>query len=114
MRMLRKLWRDEDGFVISSELVLVATLLVIGLIVGATILRNQVVQELADVGQAIGAISQGYWYTGTIKGDVAVTDGSTYDDKTDFCQGLDTSNEEPGNGLDVVNPRPVDTVVGED
>ena len=60
--LFRKLWKDEQGFIISAELVLVATLLVIGMIVGLTILRNQVVQELGDLAMAIGMLSQGYWY----------------------------------------------------
>lgn len=36
MKMLHRLWNDEDGFVISAELVLVATIVVIGLILGLT------------------------------------------------------------------------------
>ena len=59
MKLLRKLWKDEAGFIISAELVLVATMLVIGMIVGLTVLRNQVVQELGDLGAALGMISQG-------------------------------------------------------
>lgn len=97
--LLRKLYQDEAGFVISSELVLIATLLVIGLLLGMTSLRNQVVQELTDVGQAIGMVSQGYEYVGTAKVGVAQTDGSGWDDLTDFCQpgtGADVGSAEPG------------------
>ena len=86
MTLLRRLWNDEAGFVVSSELVLIATILVIGLIVGLTSLRNQVVQELTDTGQAIGAVSQGYTFYGTSKASVAQTDASSWDDKADFCQ----------------------------
>lgn len=89
--MLRKLWKDEAGFVISAELVLVATLLVIGLVVGLTELRNQVVEELADVAMAIGYVSQGYEVYGTLKTSVAQTDGFGYDDRRDFCQTIQTS-----------------------
>ena len=97
MNVLRKLWNDEAGFIISSELVLVATLLVIGMIVGLTSLRNQVVQELVDVGQAIGYISQGYEYFGVSKQSVANTDGSGWDDLRDFCQVTNqTAGNEPG------------------
>ena len=64
MRMLRSMWRDEAGFIISAELVLVATILVGGLIVGMVSLRDQVVQELVDVGQAIGSLSQSYAFSG--------------------------------------------------
>ena len=96
MKMLRRLWADEAGFVVSTELVLVATILVIGLIVGLTELRNQVVQELADTGAAIGMISQGYQYYGTEKPEVADTDGAGWDDRLDFCQTPeDISGQEP-------------------
>jgi Flp pilus assembly pilin Flp len=106
MKLLRRLWTDEAGFVVSSELVLIATLLVIGLVVGLSSLRNQVVQELTDTGQAIGMISQGYEYSGTRKDQVAQTDGSGWDDRTDFCQGAtgaDVPALEPG-GIQVHDP----------
>ena len=125
MRLLRRLWNDEAGFVVSAELVLVATLLVIGLVVGLTSLRNQVVQELTDTGAAIGMISQGYEYSGTRKVEVGQTDGSGWDDLLDFCQtatGADAAGTEPG-GIDVssgnagdgiISPVLDNTVAGED
>jgi hypothetical protein len=111
MHVLSKLWTDEAGFIVSAELVLVATLLVLGMIVGLTILRNQVVQELADLGQAIGMLSQGYWYPGVEKSEggtvFAVTDGSNYEDALDACQtgAEDTANLPPG-GMSVTSPSP--------
>ena len=87
MKVLHRLWNDEAGFVISAELVLVATILVIGLIVGMVSLRNQIVQELVDVGQAIGSLSQSFCFAGTGgKAGMAWTDGSCYIDVIDFCQ----------------------------
>lgn len=106
MKLLLKLWKEEAGFVISSELVLVATILVIGLIVGMTSLRNQVVQELADVGAAIGNISQGYQYFGVSKTSVGDTDGSGWDDMRDFCQTTPVSGSEPA-GISVRIPPAV-------
>ena len=106
MKLLRRLWNDEAGFIVSSELVLVATLLVIGMIVGLTSLRNQVVQELADTGAAIGMISQGYQYYGVEKPLVADTDGAGWDDLLDFCQtndGADQAGLEPA-GISVRTP----------
>lgn len=84
MGMLRRLWVDEAGFVISSELVLVATLLVIGMIVGLTELRNQVVQELVDVAVSIGRISQSFSYS-SVAGHTAATAGSAFQDTNDYC-----------------------------
>jgi Flp pilus assembly pilin Flp len=117
MKMFRKLWKDEAGFIVSAELVLVATMLVIGMIVGLTVVRNQVVQELGDLGAALGMISQGFEYTGVSKtsGTIvfAITDGSGWDDYIDECQnpaggdaGADVSAGEPS-GISVVTPLPV-------
>jgi hypothetical protein len=98
MKCLRKLWNDEAGFIVSTELVLVATIVVIGLIVGLAVLRNQVVQELVDTGMSIGSISQSWALSGTKKPGVAWTDGGGYTDIRDFCQPdtTQTPGKEPG------------------
>jgi hypothetical protein len=96
MKCFRKLWNDEAGFIVSAELVLVATIVVIGLVVGLTVLRNQVVQELVDVGQAIGSVSQSYAVSGTSKNGCAWTDGFGYRDLVDFCQSPQSVGHEPG------------------
>jgi Flp pilus assembly pilin Flp len=62
--MLRKLTRDESGAVLSTELVLISSLLVIGLIVGLTELRDSIANELNDVGEAVGALNQSYSVSG--------------------------------------------------
>ncbi len=90
MNMFRKLWLDEYGFILSSELVLIGTILVIGMITGLTSVRNAVVTELADVADAIGLIDQSYSY-GSIQGHHAFTDGSEFNDRPDFCD-----QNEPG------------------
>lgn len=96
MKLFDNMWRDEAGFIISAELVLVATILVIGTIVGLVSVRNQVVQELVDVGQAIGSLSQTYAFGGIHKPGMAMTDGSCYVDLVDFCQGTQDPGHEPG------------------
>ena len=65
--MLRQLLCDEAGFIVSAELVLIATILVIGLIVGLSEVQHAVVSELNDVGDAIGKLNQSYLYTGFSK-----------------------------------------------
>lgn len=62
--MLRNFWNDENGFLISAELVLLATITVIGLIVGMAEIQWAVVGELNDVGDAIGALNQSYMFSG--------------------------------------------------
>ena len=41
--MFRKLWNDEAGFVVSAELVLIATILVLGMIVGLSEVQHGLV-----------------------------------------------------------------------
>ena len=84
MRMLSRLWADDLGAVISAELVLVLTILVLGMIVGLTSLRDQVVQELADVGAAISQLNQSYSFS-AISGHHSSTAGSSFEDLTDSC-----------------------------
>lgn len=62
--LFARLWADEAGFIVSAELVLVATILVIGLIVGLSEVQHAVVAELNDVADAIGSANQSYYYSG--------------------------------------------------
>ena len=62
--MLKRLWADEGGAILSAELILIMTMLVIGLITGLHAVQKAVVSELADVAQAIGALNQSYAFTG--------------------------------------------------
>jgi len=97
MRMLRRIWKDESGFVVSTELVLIATILVIGMITGLVSVRDQVVQELEDVAVAIGNINQSYEYYG-LTGCAAATSGSDFTDELDWCErpgGLDPTGLAP-------------------
>jgi len=88
--MLNSLLRDESGFIVSAELILVATLLVIGLIVGLSEAHHAVVSELNDVADAIGEVNQSYSFSGFSKCDFnnrlhAVTYGSDFEDQRDDC-----------------------------
>ena len=54
--MLRKLWRDQFGAVVSAEIVVIVSVLVIALMVGWALLRNVVFVELSN---------QAEWIAGT-------------------------------------------------
>ena len=96
MKMFKQLLADEAGFVVSTELVLVATVLVIGMVTGLATLRDGVIQELVDLSNAIGNIEQSYVYNG-VTAHTSATNGSEYNDETDFCEtGADTVAAEPG------------------
>ena len=88
--MLTKLFNDETGFIVSAELVLIATILVIGLVVGLSEVQHAVVSELNDVADAIGELNQSYSFSGFHKRDFgcvihAVTFGSDFEDQRDAC-----------------------------
>lgn len=88
--MLRQLLNDEAGFIVSAELVLIATILVLGLIVGLSQVQYAVVTELGDVAKAIGSLNQSYYYSG-FHADKAgnqlksQTVGSVFKDDADAC-----------------------------
>ena len=90
--VLRGLWNDDRGFVISTELVLLATVLVIGLLVGTVSLRDGVVSELSDVTSAVQSVNQSYGYDGIV-GHNAAVHGSLYTDLFDECDvNVDTAS----------------------
>jgi Flp pilus assembly pilin Flp len=81
--MLRKLWLDESGVIISAELVLILTILAIGLIAGLSTLRDALLTELADVGQSISNANQSF-VIGGVQALSSATAGSTFSDALDF------------------------------
>ena len=84
MNIVNALQNDENGFVVSAELVLVGTILVLGMIVGMTELSYNVNQELEDLGSGIGNINQTYYFT-LASGRKGKAVGSTNLDFRDEC-----------------------------
>ncbi len=89
--MLSKLWNDEAGAVVSGDLVLVMTFVVLGLLVGLVELQDSIVNELNDIGEAIGSLNQSYYAHGksSTSGRVlkAASAGSSFTDRRDDCDG---------------------------
>ena len=85
MCVTKWLWRDENGFIVSSELVLLASVILIPMLVGMQSVRNSVVQELGDVGEALGNVVQTYSYQG-VAGHYSVAFGSQFYDLADQCE----------------------------
>ncbi|MCP4170637.1 MAG: branched-chain amino acid aminotransferase [Fuerstiella sp.] len=84
MNIFTALRNDENGFIVSAEIVLVGTILVLGVIVGLTELSYGVNEELEDLGSAIGSVNQSYYYkiASAKKGRVA---SSSFQDYRDEC-----------------------------
>lgn len=89
--LMKHLLQDEAGFIVSSELVLIATLLVIGVIVGMSEVQHAVVSELNDVADGIGSLNQSYKFAGFSSfkkygwGVKAKFAGSHFRDQQDDC-----------------------------
>jgi len=77
--MLKKMWSDDQGALIAMEFLFVATILVIGVVVGLTAVRNAVATELSELANAILALSQGYTVSG-LSGCCSSVDGSSAQD----------------------------------
>ena len=92
MKVFARLWKEEVGAIVSAEIMLVATILVIGVIVGLKSVRDSVVTELADVAQALANVSQSYSFSPT-SGHHAYTGGGLFTDGADFCDTAAATND---------------------
>jgi secreted trypsin-like serine protease len=93
--MLKSFINDEAGVIVSAEIVLVATILVLGMIVGLVELQTAVVSELADLSVAFGNLDQSYSTSGFAAAKdggsfKARTFGAAYADSQDICDGDDS------------------------
>lgn len=62
--MFATLLKDEAGFIVSAELVLVSTISVLSLVVGLCEIAHAANEELNDVSEAIGSLNQSYHFGG--------------------------------------------------
>ena len=109
--LLKKIWTDQRGFVATTDLILIASILVLGMIVGLATLRNSVVQEFGDLATALGRLNQSYSYTGNVydpedSDAYAEVAGSDYTDEPDFGDLPDVAGQPPA-GISVTEP-PID------
>src|SRR5262245_54108219 len=81
-RFLLRLWKETDGFVLSSEMVMYGTVGVVGVTTGYAALRDSINTELDDVAKALGATDQSYFVNG-VYGHSAWTAGSAFFDRVD-------------------------------
>lgn len=85
---MKKQQKKQAGFIVSAELVLIATILVIGLIVGMVAIRDALTAEMGDVAEAIGALDQSYYFEGINDiGTNAAVAGSQWNDQIDGVGG---------------------------
>ena len=86
----KSLWNDEAGIILSAEIVLIGTILVLGMLVGLVELQCAVVAELSDLSSSIGNLDQSYQVSGLASykqygGTKGRTNGAAYNDRADTC-----------------------------
>ncbi|MCH8828577.1 MAG: hypothetical protein IID45_03265 [Planctomycetes bacterium] len=84
-RTFKALLNDENGFIVSAELVLVLTIGVLAMVVGLHAVAKSVTMEMNDIANAFGALDQSYFYKGLAKKGHARVTGSGYHDHADDC-----------------------------
>ncbi len=63
--MLRNLWKDDDAStLVTSEILFIFAILVLGLVTGFIALRQALISELTESAQALLAINQSYSFSG--------------------------------------------------
>lgn len=83
--LFTRLLSDENGFLMSAELILIATILVIGLVVGLTEVSFAINNELEDVASAFSSMNQSYSASGSYSKRKGRRSGSGFDDDRDNC-----------------------------
>ncbi len=97
LNLLKALRQDEHGVILSAEIVIVGTVLVIGVMTGMVCLQKSVNSELGDLAKAIDNIDQSYSFSGHRKagwlngngGCCAFTAGSSFQNNecnANLCQ----------------------------
>ena len=95
--LVAKLFNDETGFLVSAELILVATIAVLGLVVGLSEIATNVNNELEDVASAFGSVNQSFKVNGHRSCGKGSSAGSSFNDEGDNC---DSQWDIQGNGSD--------------
>ena len=81
-----RLLHDEAGFIVSAELVLIATIGVIAMVVGLSEVALNVNNELHDVAMAFSSVNQSFQASG-MTGPGGSNSGSQYSGNLDMCGG---------------------------
>jgi hypothetical protein len=101
-KLMLKLWKDDCGALLSTEWIFVCVIIVLGSITGMVLMRNAVISELVEFGQAVEALNVGYSFSGQINcesstgGSAAIDDFSQFTFTTGIFDSLDFDNDAVG------------------
>jgi Flp pilus assembly pilin Flp len=73
MNLLRRLWADDRGAVITVEFILIVSILIFGLIPGYVALRNSANATMATIGNLLQALIPNFTFSGFAIGSNGVT-----------------------------------------
>lgn len=94
--ILNTLINNEEGFIVSAELVLIASIGILAMVVGLSEVAMNINNELEDVASAFGAMNQSYRANGS-GGHQGEAGGGGFSDTSDFC---DNANIRSGSSID--------------
>ena len=83
--LFAQLLNDENGFLMSAELILLASILVLGLVVGLSEVSFAINNELEDVASAFSSMNQSYSASGSHSHGKGRRSGSRFNDERDYC-----------------------------
>jgi uncharacterized Tic20 family protein len=63
-KYLRLLWADDQGVVISVELILIISILIFGVIAGLVALRNSIIASAGNIGDTLIELVPSFTYSG--------------------------------------------------
>ncbi|QDU20506.1 hypothetical protein [Urbifossiella limnaea] len=63
-RLFRQLWDDDDGVILSVELILILAVIVFGIIPGVVALRNSLIASMATTGNMLLSVTPTFTYSG--------------------------------------------------
>ncbi len=93
---LKRLGAQESGFVLSTELFLVATIALLGFVVAFAAVRDGVVSELSDSVGSVQDLNQSFTVNG-VTSPGAYTAGSSFNDALDMGDSVDDVSGEADN-----------------
>jgi Flp pilus assembly pilin Flp len=64
MNLLKRLWADDRGAIISIEFILIVAILIFGLIPGLVALRNSIDAALATIGNILTVVVPNFTFSG--------------------------------------------------
>ncbi len=99
LQIVRQVRKETSGLIASMELLLVATVILLGMLTGMAAVRDSVVSEISDVGGSLQDLNQSYRIWGLV-GHSGHSVGMGYQDGLDFCDSSGDPNRAADNCIE--------------